>query len=908
MFLSGQIWVGLVLLGTPVVFFGPLFLTCGLGPMEDDLIQYFPYLAWVSGNLKAGVFPLWNPLAYGGYSAIGDPQSGILYPLNWIGVFLSPGVAYPLLLIIHYWIAGLGMYRLGRQWNLAMVSATTGAVVWMFCGFMLGHRTHYTILAAAAWMSVIFYLWTRIRDTNRPWGCFAAVVVCQGLQLLAGHVQVAVLTGMALFIYLAVTSGPLRVRMLVFLGLSYVLTFGVAAVQLFPVWQVYSESVRSANSYRFITENSFFPLAWPLVIAPASLGLRIPNFLYEHKYFGPWNHCELNAFTTLAGLTLAAFAVRNIRRNEVHRRTTWFLLVLGVLAIFLALGRYNPAFKFLYYLPIVRPFRCPARYLLWFNFAVAGLAMLGMEDLRRRVGAVRFRRFGVWFVVVVGILFAGYLGLMRYVAGRPEAARLVPESMSGLIASVREAVTPWNPAISIPLGVAIGLVIVALLVPRRWLPGMILLLVVVEAGTFAPFYDIRFEKVGKVDLTPPVAKTLNKIAPNARGFIWPLSQDPYVEPLETLEPFCNMLAGRASITGYGPLLNKYARRLFGWELWPTTGQFVELLARTDMLRRYGIRYIVADSLRGRQIGSLKEFAGDGRNDVREVLAKAVTVTPDQPFVRELELGAGMYRLSFQARRTTADQLRLFVSVRGWTDELWGHQQLGLETWDIGESYRQFSWTFFVPRSAGRATQLSLVTQLGQCEFKGVVLSGTSFNLDHLREHPVKSGEGVRLFENLTWRGDGFFAEKVRIIKGDDVADDSRMLAADWVLFSPQRDATWVVPNGTAGLPDQLGTGRVVSVTETVNGVKATVEVERGRGLFVLPAGYNRGWLATVDGLETKVYCADGISRAVAVPEGRHEVTLSYAPNSFTVGLAVTVFAGLILAVILTKGMADKVTR
>jgi len=66
MFLSGQIWVGLVLLGTPVVFFGPLFLTCGLGPMEDDLIQYFPYLAWVSGNLKAGGFPLWNPLAYGG--------------------------------------------------------------------------------------------------------------------------------------------------------------------------------------------------------------------------------------------------------------------------------------------------------------------------------------------------------------------------------------------------------------------------------------------------------------------------------------------------------------------------------------------------------------------------------------------------------------------------------------------------------------------------------------------------------------------------------------------------------------------------------------------------------------------------------------------------------------------------
>ena len=74
MFPKDRLIVALILFGTPLAFFWPMFTTCGLGPREDDLIQYFPSLAWLGGHLQVGQFPLWNGLAYGGYPAIGDPH------------------------------------------------------------------------------------------------------------------------------------------------------------------------------------------------------------------------------------------------------------------------------------------------------------------------------------------------------------------------------------------------------------------------------------------------------------------------------------------------------------------------------------------------------------------------------------------------------------------------------------------------------------------------------------------------------------------------------------------------------------------------------------------------------------------------------------------------------------------
>ncbi|KKR81591.1 MAG: hypothetical protein UU73_C0001G0133 [Candidatus Daviesbacteria bacterium GW2011_GWA1_41_61] len=51
--------------------------------------------------------------------------------------------------------------------------------------------------------------------------------------------------------------------------------------------------------------------------------------------------------------------------------------------------------------------------------------------------------------------------------------------------------------------------------------------------------------------------------------------------------------------------------------------------------------------------------------------------------------------------------------------------------------------------------------------------------------------------------------------------------------------------------------------------------------------YDDGWQAYIDGEKTKVYQANGVFQAVAVPSGKHTVKLFYNPGSFQIGLFIS---------------------
>ena len=61
----------------------------------------------------------------------------------------------------------------------------------------------------------------------------------------------------------------------------------------------------------------------------------------------------------------------------------------------------------------------------------------------------------------------------------------------------------------------------------------------------------------------------------------------------------------------------------------------------------------------------------------------------------------------------------------------------------------------------------------------------------------------------------------------------------------------------------------------------------------------------VDNTEAPVWCADGVSRAVLVGPGTHDIRLVYLPGSLLAGGALTAFTGLILLTVLTGGMVGR---
>jgi uncharacterized membrane protein YfhO len=99
-------------------------------------------------------------------------------------------------------------------------------------------------------------------------------------------------------------------------------------------------------------------------------------------------------------------------------------------------------------------------------------------------------------------------------------------------------------------------------------------------------------------------------------------------------------------------------------------------------------------------------------------------------------------------------------------------------------------------------------------------------------------------------------------------------------------------------PAASGAPANVAVTEDgTTTVSATVDAQ-GAGYLVVADADQVGWKASVDGASAPLRAADQGVVAVAVPAGRHVVTLTFAAPHAALGLAVTglTAAGLAAAV------------
>ena len=67
-----------------VIFHSEFTLLAG----SDMARAYYPYFDVAAYWLKRGVFLLWDPYVYAGKPAMGEPQPGLYYPLNWLVMLL----------------------------------------------------------------------------------------------------------------------------------------------------------------------------------------------------------------------------------------------------------------------------------------------------------------------------------------------------------------------------------------------------------------------------------------------------------------------------------------------------------------------------------------------------------------------------------------------------------------------------------------------------------------------------------------------------------------------------------------------------------------------------------------------------------------------------------------------------
>lgn len=91
-------------------------------------------------------------------------------------------------------------------------------------------------------------------------------------------------------------------------------------------------------------------------------------------------------------------------------------------------------------------------------------------------------------------------------------------------------------------------------------------------------------------------------------------------------------------------------------------------------------------------------------------------------------------------------------------------------------------------------------------------------------------------------------------------------------------------------PKGAGEGQVKDVVIRANRISAEVVAPEGGAFLLLRDSYADGWTAHVDENNAPVLLAEGMFRAVPIPEGAHQVLMKYWPPGLTMGL-VLCFAG-----------------
>ncbi len=328
-----DIWLILVLLVIPIVFFLPVTLggrtlipadnlyqyepwasmreevgvpeTPHNGLLSDLVLQNYQWKTFIRQNISDGEIPLWQPNQFSGTPFLANGQHSALYPFSVIYYVLPLEMAYGWFTVIQLWLAALWMYLYIRGIGLSRVAGMVAAVTVQLSSFFIVATVHPMIQASAAWLPLILlmieftiqrrsFLGTQGKPAMLPWVLIGGV----GLSMshLAGHIEITYYTLLVMGLYAGLRllllwlSNRQEWKSLLTAGLMLVgmvvIGFAIGMVQFLPNVQAANNSFRSSRPDSTLSEVREFAL--PI--------RHIAKFLMPNVYGNPAHHEYFDVF------------------------------------------------------------------------------------------------------------------------------------------------------------------------------------------------------------------------------------------------------------------------------------------------------------------------------------------------------------------------------------------------------------------------------------------------------------------------------------------------------------------------------------------------------------------------------------------------------------------------------------
>src|SRR3989338_1338766 len=359
------------------------FCVCPDFGMGDVWYYNYPIKNFLAESLQNGRLPLWNKDIGMGFPIFAEGQIGLFYIPNLLFKLLNTPFAFNLQYFLSFVIAAIGMFFYLRVLTLNRIAALFGSLTLAYSGYFITQISHLNLLQSASLIPWIFIVVEKLlkRKTALLVSLLAFLL---SQQFFAGYAQISFITVLGFTGYMVIRriieAKDRKIITLarqigkdgIMLGISFVIMYGLIAVQLLPSQELLRLSVRDGG----LTPTQASSFSYPVrhlktFLNPFALGNPKDGSyaIMDGSFF--W---ENTGYIGIIPLLLAGFAF--LYKKERKRVTAMFFLL--VVFMVLMLGKYGPLY-FISALPPFNLFRVPSRFLLLVVFFLIVLASFGFQ-------------------------------------------------------------------------------------------------------------------------------------------------------------------------------------------------------------------------------------------------------------------------------------------------------------------------------------------------------------------------------------------------------------------------------------------------------------------------------------------------------------------------------------------------
>ena len=393
---------------------------------EDFIYQYYPFRNFASVSLSNWTLPFWNPYTFGGMPFLADIQTAVFYPLHLLLTFFVKNdqlhfIYLEYLIIFHYFMAGVFSYYLARSLDLNEWASILAGITFMFCGFMVTHAIHETMIIQFAYMPLIFMFYNKSLITNKL-KYILLTGLFMGITILCGHPQITlyIFFTFLLFglyqIFFKSKDNNYKIdvalfRFIVISAIPFVIGIVLGAIQLLPTMTLAELSVRSEISYEASLDSSInyhnlFSLFSPKFFGDFNalnfFGIKDGVEYWGGRMMGgEWGH-QYYFNCIYVGLPAVIFGMLGIIALW-EKRIVKFLVIISLFSILFALGDNFILYKLFYnFIPGFDKFRfIGVIAILVVSFSFSLLGAYGFDYFINNADGEKIKKFIKYLIILV---------------------------------------------------------------------------------------------------------------------------------------------------------------------------------------------------------------------------------------------------------------------------------------------------------------------------------------------------------------------------------------------------------------------------------------------------------------------------------------------------------------------------